>query len=546
MKAKSIFLPVIFSIICGVDSFAQTPVPGGPVSGNWPLAGSPYQVQGEIAIPTGQLLVIDPGVLVEFQGHFKFNVQGSLIAEGTLSDSIRFTINDTSGFHNINIPDGGWHGIRFGFGVPGTDSSRINYCSFTYGKAMGGAILDQSGGGVGVYEYGDLVISNSLFLMNSAQQSGGAVAMANASIILEDNLYLSNTAINGGAITTSNSSSVIRRSIFVGNQASNSGGAIGLYLNSNCDITNNLMAANVADFGGAIQAENNCNPMIRNNLIFSNFANQEGGGIDLESNCQAIFINNTIADNYALFGGGIDVELNSSPVFRNTILWGNIAFVNGPQIHLFSEDSDPDFSYCDIQGGTDSIGTWYGGSTYFTYTGSYANNQDVSPIFIDQDYYYYLLADGSPCIDAGDPGLSYNDVENPDNPGFALFPSKGALRNDMGVYGGPFPLLMDIITAIEEPVIPDIAVQPVERFRCFPNPVAGNCNVSFINKVTQPLSIKILDVNGREMVSLFNEIQDPGEYTLSFNTSSLAPGIYFCTLNAGKSQVTRLLVVKGR
>ena len=546
MKTTSIILSVILMSVSTVCVYSQTLVPAGPVSGTWTLEGSPYQVQGEISIATGQMLVIDAGVLVEFQGHYKFNVQGSLIAEGTLSDTIRFTINDTTGFHDINIPDGGWHGIRFAYGIPGTDSSRINYCNFTYGKAMGGTSLDKSGGGVGVYEYGDLVIANSSFMMNSAQQSGGAVAMANASIILMDNFYWFNTAINGGAITTSNSSSVIRSSFFVGNRASNSGGAIGLYLNSNCDIANNFMAANFAEFGGAIQAENNCNPMIRNNLIFSNFANQEGGGIDLEGNCQATFINNTIADNYALFGGGIDVELNTSPVFRNTILWGNIAFVNGPQIHLFSEDSDPGFYYCNIQGGIDSIGTWYGGSTYFTYTGSYSNNLDIDPVFIDQDNYYYLLAGGSPCIDAGEPGISYNDVEDPDNPGFALFPSKGTVRNDMGVYGGPFPLLMDIITAIEEPVMPGIAMQPVELFRCFPNPVAGNCHVSYSNNVTQPITIKILDINGREIVNLFNVIQDPGEYTLSFNAGSLTPGIYFCTLYAGKSQLTRMLIVEGK
>jgi hypothetical protein len=199
------------------------------------------------------------------------------------------------------------------------------------------------------------------------------------------------------------------------------------------------MVNNTAEFGGAIQAETNCNPMIRNNLIFSNYANQEEGGIDLESNCQATFINNTITGNFALFGGGIDVELNTSPIFRNSVLWGNTAFVNGPQIHLFSEDSDPDFYYCDIEGGTDSIGTWYGGSTYFNYTGNYMNNLDADPLFTDQDFYYYLLADGSPCIDTGDSGIAYNDVENPDNPGFALFPSKGTVRNDMGVYGGPFP-----------------------------------------------------------------------------------------------------------
>jgi hypothetical protein len=43
----------------------------------------------------------------------------------------------------------------------------------------------------------------------------------------------------------------------------------------------------------------------------------------------------------------------------------------------------------------------------------------------------------SPAIDAGHPDLVYNDIEDPDNPGFALWPSQGTLRNDIGYTGGP-------------------------------------------------------------------------------------------------------------
>jgi hypothetical protein len=546
MKTAIIFMSIIFIIVSGAQSFAQTPVPGGPVSGIWTAAGSPYYILGEIAIAEGQSLVIEPGVRVEFQGHYKFKVQGSLKAVGTYNDTIIFTINDTTGFHDITIPDGGWHGIRFGSGIQGIDSSRINYCIFSFGKATGTLTEDQAGGAIAVHQYPDLIISKSEFYSNAAFGSGGAIALSNANPILEDNYFWQNKAQTGGAIVNSSSSPIIRRSFFVDNHAANSGGAIGLYLNSNCDITANLMTANSATFGGAIQVETNCNPMIRNNLIFGNAADEEGGGVDLENNCQATFINNSIIGNFALFGGGIDVEVNTSPVFRNTILWANTAFVNGPQIHLFSEDSDPDFYYCDIDGGTDSIGTWYGGSTYFTYTGIYENNMDVYPIFSNQGYYLYLLDNGSPCIDEGDPNSIYNDMEDPENPGFALWPSKGTLRNDMGTYGGPFPLNMDILTAIEEPVLPGIAGKPADQFRCFPNPVRGNCNISYRNNITQHISINMVDINGKHLVTLLSEIKDPGEYTLTVNTSPIPPGIYFCTLQAGKLVLTRMLIVEGR
>ena len=94
-------------------TYAQTEIPAGDVSGTWTKANSPYNINGEITVPDSLTLSIEPGVEVVFTGHYKFNVQGRLLAIGTETDTIVFTINDTTGFHNVNIPDGSWTGIRF-------------------------------------------------------------------------------------------------------------------------------------------------------------------------------------------------------------------------------------------------------------------------------------------------------------------------------------------------------------------------------------------------------------------------------------------------
>ena len=92
---KRCLLPVnILLLYC--LAFAETHIPGGPVSGNWTLAGSPYLIEGEISIPSGTALLIDPGVEVIFQVHRKFIIEGQLTAVGTESDTILFT---ASGYH---------------------------------------------------------------------------------------------------------------------------------------------------------------------------------------------------------------------------------------------------------------------------------------------------------------------------------------------------------------------------------------------------------------------------------------------------------------
>ncbi|MBL0060241.1 MAG: hypothetical protein IPP40_01790 [bacterium] len=48
---------------------AETIVPGGDVSGEWNLAGSPYLIQGNIQIPFSEALRIGAGVEVIFLGY---------------------------------------------------------------------------------------------------------------------------------------------------------------------------------------------------------------------------------------------------------------------------------------------------------------------------------------------------------------------------------------------------------------------------------------------------------------------------------------------
>ena len=136
------FLIILFlSPIESQHTYAQTEIPPGDVSGTWTQANSPYNINGEITIPNDSTLTIEPGVEVIFTGHYKFNVQGRLLAIGTETDTIVFTINDTTGFHDLTIPDGGWGGIRF-MDTPSTnDSSKIVYCKLQYGKANTGTEL---------------------------------------------------------------------------------------------------------------------------------------------------------------------------------------------------------------------------------------------------------------------------------------------------------------------------------------------------------------------------------------------------------------------
>ena len=101
---------LVFSLAVQPTSAAQvaTIVSGSITTDTtWTLAGSPYQVDTSVEVVDGVTLTIDPGVIVQnYAGggstNYEFTVKGTLIANGTLSQSIYFDPG-SSGWSGINI-----------------------------------------------------------------------------------------------------------------------------------------------------------------------------------------------------------------------------------------------------------------------------------------------------------------------------------------------------------------------------------------------------------------------------------------------------------
>ena len=122
----------------------------------WSLINSPYVVCASgVTIPAGSMLTIDPGVNVQFANSVnnKFNVQGTLVANGTDSQRITFT--------GLVATPGSWGGIS-AVGTAITPAHvNLNYVTLDYGGGSGSS---------GAQVYADrtvLSITNSL-IRNSA------------------------------------------------------------------------------------------------------------------------------------------------------------------------------------------------------------------------------------------------------------------------------------------------------------------------------------------------------------------------------------------
>jgi hypothetical protein len=67
-------------------------------------------------------------------------------------------------------------------------------------------------------------------------------------------------------------------------------------------------------------------------------------------------------------------------------------------------------------------------------------------------------------------------------------------------------------------------------FNNYPNPFNSNTRINYELRITNYVSLIVFDVNGKEIVTLVKQKQDPGEYIVEFNGTNLSSGIYFYRL----------------
>lgn len=497
---------------------AQTVIQDGDVFGEWNADGNPYLINGNITIPSNQKLAIKPGVNIIFQGQYYFEIIGRLNANGMASDSITFTIEDTTGYYLGN--HNGWYGFFFnGTSSMQTENSILEYCNIEYSAGSGISCLGFSNlsienciiknnlqYGINLFEFSDIMLDGVVITGN---ESGGMVVSYSAPQVTNFTISGNNgsgvlvegnsmgpelPAFISGIISDNNSSfkgggiSVLDTYVYVENVEIVSNFALyggGVYCEMGGGVLKNvILSNNTADYGGGINIDSFSDITLDHALIVNNNANVYGGGAYVAESSLEI-VNATISNNNAgEQGGGIYYEMATlfTNEITNSIIWDNL-----PD-EIYATDITPGINYSDVKGG---------------YTGS--NNMDTDPLFADpENGDYHLLwinfpeADNSksPCIDSGDPNSSYD----PD----------GTVA-DMGA----FFFNQENMTVIKDNVIIDDLV-------IYPNPAYSDIN---LKGTSQFEKLVITTITGQRVKKL-----DINTDYLNINISEFESGIHFIIL----------------
>lgn len=484
--------------------------------------GDTLYIYNDILIADNDSMIIDPGRVVLFMGHYSIHVQGKLIAMGTPSDSIVFTIADTTGFSDIHSNAGGWNGIRFEDTPAGNDSSLFAYCRFEYGKAVGDS-ANRYGGAIRLINFNKVRISNAEFSNNYSFFWGGSIYAQKANIDIEHCLFENNYSGNdsliygyGGAVCFVSSDPDISHSRFFNNTSTGIGGGISFEY-SNPSMINCIFTGNYSGLGGGIGFLR-CSPdrSIVNVLVNNNMAQFFGGGI-ASVTASPRMSNFTITGNMASMGGGYYCNDYADAKLYNSILWGNLGAggQHGSQVWIWDVYSEPGFYHCNIQYGYEQ----FGGSTFI---GQYINNIDDDPLFNNPQDLDYQLAQYSPCINSGTPDTSGLLL-----PAFDLAMNQRIMHNtiDMGAYEYDGPL--------GNPALKMLA----SNVEVSPNPVTSNSVISFYTDRPGIVSILLRSAKGDAMGSYNYLANHSGNHQVSLrsvviNSEILPAGIYFIEIRS--------------
>jgi len=84
----------------------------------------------------------------------------------------------------------------------------------------------------------------------------------------------------------------------------------------------------------------------------------------------------------------------------------------------------------------------------------------------------------------------------------------------------------------------------VANLQCTPNPLNGTPgHIRYNLPTAADVQLRIVDLDGRQVMQLTNEYQSSGDQSIDFNASNLPSGSYFCELRAGQRRSVCQVVV---
>ena len=435
--------------------------------------------------------------------------------------------------------------------------AQMKYCRFTGNHTGDGFVAGTSKGGA-IYIYNSKLTLEYVDLINNEAVVAGALYTDNSDLDNYDGNFIGNTSrAGGGAMVCHNSGLiVVDDTRFENNTANGSGGSValleaitarftrckfydnssqsGLYLADggavmvtpydntvsfvNCDISGNT----AGDFGGGLYATSDAriiNCLFHNNRANTDTVNPGGGGAICFSLDVHLLLNCTFAGNFGGEGSTLLCE-DTQLSMLNSIIWDDTLNAEA-KIYLSNiEDQTELFvDHCNVEGGQGAVR----GDPGFLLEWK-ESNFSADPLF-EEPGVYFALSNESPCIDTGRSDTLQVLIPSKDINGD---PRIYREKIDLGCYENQFPFSVSENFADQGAAV-------------FPNPARDHVTIEMKGAAASQALYSLYDISGRLVVT--GEKALSPDKTLFLRLPDLPPGLYFIHLWSGSRTYSHKIII---
>ena len=491
----------IFTRIDYIEVRPQVEV-AGIIQGLW-TSENTYRITDDIHVVSGTTLEIEPGTQIRFMGAYVINVEGTLQAIGTETDSIRFLSK------NSQPARGDWQGIEFS--GESSSGSSIEYALLTSGNVT--ILCENSSPVISHCRISDCF--NGINGINASPEitynliskcrTHSIMLYASGAGLIMNNEFADNYS---GIFLWSGSTPLITENIFRRHHFSM----------ISCQETSPEISYNTfTEFYDAIQCYGS-EANIHHNL----FSYGNNNAIEVRQSASPVIYNNTFCNSAC----AIDFWGAESAEIINNIFYGNETAISS---EVFLGTLNYNLFYLNLNNFDGDTPVWLGSITGVNYNDDPCDNGFnifMSPLVVDAENSDYHLTESSPCIDAGNPDEFYND------PDYTI--------SDIGAF------YYQLVVDNEDDNIPvsDISLTN------YPNPFNPSTTIVFNLPKPEICTLKIYNIKGELVKTLLSENLKTGKHTITWDgkddhDSLTTSGVYFYQLKTGDRLLTkRMLLLK--
>jgi hypothetical protein len=335
---------------------------------------------------------------------FASNLSGLTITLASDAGS-ELELTNTSGTQTITGPAGG-------VTIDASGNNRVFQVGASVTASISGLTIadgDVSGSGGGLYNKGNVTLTNVTVSSSTASGNGGG--LYDGGVMTLTNVTLTgNSAGSGGGLQEDNNGTLMLTDCTVSGNTGVFGGGIWLHTGA-ATMTGDTMSGNHGAYGGGVRNSDGT-LTLTNCTLSGNSATSNGAGIS--NIATTTVINCTVAGNSAAHDGG---GIEGTVTLGNTIVATNTASIAGPDA-----DGTVTSKGDNLIGNTSGSSGWTGTDVLNTNPdlGTLANNGGPTQTM--------ALLTGSPAIDAGANSISGLTIPTTDE--------RGALRGSAGPNAG--------------------------------------------------------------------------------------------------------------